>query len=324
MVISRTPFRMSFFGGGTDYKEYYEKYGGSVISATFDKYCYVTVRDYPPFFEHRNQLTYSKIERFDSPSEIEHPLVRETMLFLDEDRLQISYDSDLPARTGIGSSSSFAVGLLNGIRSLRGHGCNAYTLAKDAIAIEREKCGEAGGVQDQIAVAFGGFNRIDFNSDGFYVRPLNIPACRLEELNSRLVLVFSGRSRFSSDIAAEQKTNIERNTAALNRMKQLVNDAQTLLESSKSLDEFGALLDETHTLKASLASNISTSVTDEIYEKAKKAGALGGKILGAGGGGFMLFYVPENKKNALISAFDGYMNVPFSFENEGSTIIYKN
>ncbi len=322
MVISRTPFRMSFFGGGTDYKEYYEKYGGSVISATFDKYCFVTVRDYPPFFDYKNQLTYSKIERFNTPDEVSHPLVRETMKYLNESALQISYDSDLPARTGIGSSSSFAVGLLNSIHTLRKGRVNAYTLAKEAIYIEREKCGEYGGVQDQIAAAYGGFNRIDFSADGINVRPVNIPSERLENLNSRLMLFFSGTSRISSEIAKEQSTNLNKNTDTLAKMKLLTDEAEKLLVSSRDLDGFGELLDYTWNLKQTLASNISNSEVDEIYGTAKSAGAIGGKLLGAGGGGFLLLYVPENAQEKVRSALSRYMYVPFAFEHDGSKIIY--
>lgn len=322
MVISRTPFRMSFFGGGTDYREYYEQYGGSVISATFDKYCFVTVRDYPPFFDYKNQLTYSKIERFNTPEEVSHPLVRETMKYLNEYALQINYDSDLPARTGIGSSSSFAVGLLNSIHTLRGGRPNAYSLAQEAIFIERERCGEYGGVQDQIAAAYGGFNRIDFNSEGFTVRPVNISSERLESLNARLMLFFSGTSRISSEIAKEQSSNLDRNTDTLSKMKQLTDEAERLLVSSGNIDCFGELLDHTWNLKQTLASNISTDEVNEIYLTAKKNGALGGKLLGAGGGGFLLLYVPENSHNAVRNALSKYMYVPFSFEHEGSRIIY--
>ena len=322
MVISRTPFRMSFFGGGTDYREYYEKYGGSVISATFDKYCFVTVRDYPPFFNYKNQLTYSKIERFNSPDEVSHPLVRETMKYLGENALQIGYDSDLPARTGIGSSSSFAVGLLNSIHTLRGGRTNAYSLAQEAILIEREKCAELGGVQDQIAAAYGGFNRIDFSADGFTVRPVNIPSQRLEELNAKLMLFFSGTSRISSDISKEQSDNLHKNTDTLSRMKALTDDAERLLISSESLDGFGELLDHTWDLKQTLAANISTSEVDGIYNTAKENGAIGGKLLGAGGGGFLLLYVPEKKQAAVKNALSRYMYVPFAFEHEGSKIIY--
>lgn len=322
MVISRTPFRMSFFGGGTDFKEYFEKYGGCVLSATFDKYCFVTVRNFPPFFQNKNQLTYSKIERFDTPDEVSHPLVRETMKYLNENRLQISYDSDLPARSGIGSSSSFAVGLLNSIYTLRGKKCNAYSLAKEAIIIEREKCKEYGGIQDQIAAAYGGFNRIDFDGNDFYVKPINISADKIEALNSNLMLFFSGTSRFSSDISKEQSANLDKNLRTLSEMKFLTGEAEKILLSDASADRFGELLDHTWNLKRKLASNITTDAVDEFYDTAKKNGAIGGKLLGAGGGGFILLYVPEKQQNKVREALKEYMFVPFSFENEGSKIIY--
>lgn len=322
MVISRTPFRMSFFGGGTDYREYYEKYGGSVISATFDKYCFVTVRDYPPFFHYKNQLTYSKIERFDTPDEVSHPLVRETMKYLNESALQINYDSDLPARTGIGSSSSFAVGLLNSIHTLRGGRPNAYSLAQEAILIEREKCAELGGIQDQIAAAYGGFNRIDFSADGFTVRPVNISSERLESLNRKLMLFFSGTSRISSDISREQSANLNKNIDTLWDMRGLTDEAEKILLSSCTLDRFGELLDITWQLKQKLASNISTDEVNGIYSVAKENGAIGGKLLGAGGGGFLLLYVPENAQEKVRAALSRYMYVPFAFEHDGSKIIY--
>lgn len=322
MVISRTPFRMSFFGGGTDYKEYFEKYGGSVISATFDKYCFVTVKDFPSFFPVKNQLTYSKIERFNEPEELSHPLVREVYHFLHEQQLQINYDSDLPARSGIGSSSSFAVGLLNSIHTHRGKTCNPYTLATEAITVERDLCKEYGGIQDQIAAAYGGFNRIDFDRTGFYVKPLNIRSDRLEQLNGRLMLFFSGLSRVAGEISREQSDNLGKNITTLSNMKFLTDEAEKILLSEESLDHFGELLDMTWQLKRKLATNIANEDVENMYETAKRCGAIGGKLLGAGGGGFMLFYVPENRQAALREALRNYMYVPFRFENEGSRIIY--
>ncbi len=322
MVISKTPFRMSFFGGGTDFSEYFNEHGGSVLSATFDKYCFVTVRDYPPFFDHKNQLTYSKIERFDSPDEISHPLVREALKYLHENHIQISYDADLPARTGIGSSSSFAVGLLNSIHTLRGKYFNKKQLAEEAIYLERVLCNEHGGIQDQIAASYGGMNRIDFNKDGFSVTPLDISEKRLQELNSNLLLFFSGQSRFSTEIAREQTKNLPKNTETLHKMKSLVYDAQDILCSSRSLNEFGELLDYSWQLKTTLANNITNNEIDILYSLAKKNGALGGKLLGAGGGGFVLLYVPEKNQDKLRTALDKYMYVPFSFDTQGSQILY--
>lgn len=322
MVISKTPFRMSFFGGGTDFSQYFEKYGGSVISATFDKYCFVTVRDFPPFFDHKNQFTYSKIERFDSPDELSHPLVRETLKYLHENAIQINYDADLPARTGIGSSSSFAVGLLNSIHTLRGRYTDSKKLSSEAILIERELCGEYGGIQDQIASAYGGFNRIDFDKNGFYVKPLAISEERLSTLNNKLMLFFSGRSRFSGEIAKEQTGNIINNTETLHKMKALVDEAEKILTSSVTLDFFGELLDTSWKMKTTLANNITTDEINIIYETAAKNGALGGKLLGAGGGGFILLYVPESNQQKVRTALEKYMYVPFRFESQGSKILY--
>ncbi len=322
MVISKTPFRMSFFGGGTDYPEYFNEHGGSVLSATFDKYCFVTVRDFPPFFDHKNQLTYSKIERFDSPEELSHPLVREALKYLHESGIQISYDADLPARTGIGSSSSFAVGLLNSIHTLRGRYTDTKSLANEAIHLERVLCREDGGIQDQIAAAYGGFNRIDFNSDGFSVKHIEAPEKRLRQLNSRLMLFFSGQSRFSGEIAKEQTKRLSDNTATLHKMKALVDEGERILISDSPLDEFGELLDYSWQMKTTLANNITTDEINCFYETARKNGAAGGKLLGAGGGGFILLYVDEKYRSKVRNSLERYMLVPFSFETEGSRILY--
>ncbi len=322
MVISKTPFRMSFFGGGTDFSEYYTKFGGSVLSATFNKYCFVTVRDFPPFFEHKNQLTYSKIERFNSPDELSHPLVREALKYLHENGIQISYDADLPARTGIGSSSSFAVGLLNSIHTLRGRYSTSKQLANEAIHLERVLCKEYGGIQDQIAAAYGGFNKIVFDSKGFTVNPISINEDRLRQLNGELMLFFSGQSRISGEIAEEQAKNVSANTKTLNKMKELVNEGERILTENRNLGEFGELLDISWQMKTTLAGNITTDKINYLYETAKKSGAVGGKLLGAGGGGFLLLYVPEKNQSKVRTALEDYMYVPFDFESEGSKIIY--
>ncbi len=313
---------MSFFGGGTDFSQYYESFGGSVLSATFNKYCFVTVRDFPPFFSHRNQFTYSKIERFDSPDELSHPLVREALKYLHEDGIQISYDADLPARTGIGSSSSFAVGLLGSIHTMRGRYCDKNKLASEAIYLERVLCREHGGIQDQIAASYGGFNRIDFNKDGFSVNPVQISDGRLSELNSKLMLFFSGQSRFSGEIAKSQTDRLPDNIETLHKMKKLTYEGERILSSSSSLDAFGELLDYSWKLKTTLADNITTDEINTLYETALKNGAVGGKLLGAGGGGFILLYVPEKYQSKIRTALDRYMFVPFSFENEGTKILY--
>ena len=321
MLITRTPFRISFFGGGTDFYDYFSEHGGCVLSTTIDKYCYTTIRQLPPFFEYKNQLTYSKIERFDSVEEIQHPLVRAALKYIPADRIQIAYDADLPACSGIGSSSAFSVGLLQGLHALKGEYPDKLVIAKEAIHLEREMCSEAGGVQDQIAAAVGGFNRLSFDSDGYQVHPVQISDEIKKELNSNLLLTFTGFTRFSGEIATAQQKNIPSTISQLNEMKSLVFEAEKLL-SEGNLTDFGRMLDHTWNLKRSLSDNISNSEIDDFYKKAKEYGALGGKLLGAGGGGFMLLYVPVDRQEHLKKSVDGLKYVPFEFENTGTKIIY--
>lgn len=323
MLITRTPFRVSFFGGGTDYYEYFSQYGGSVLSTTIDKYCYLSIRNLPPFFEHKSQLTYSKIERFNEPSEVQHPLVRAALEYMPTERIQIAYDADLPACSGIGSSSSFAVGLLQSLHALRDEYPDRMTLAKEAIHLERDLCNEGGGVQDQIAAAFGGLNRINFSKDGYEVKPLEISQERRDEFQNNLILLFTGFTRFSTIIATEQQNRINATLSQLHEMKGLVDTAENILTKG-NIDDFGRLLDHTWLLKRSLSNHISTPQIDEMYSKARQNGALGGKILGAGGGGFMLLYVPREKQEHLISCFSDLKVIPFNFENEGTKIIMQN
>ncbi|MBR4610102.1 MAG: kinase [Erysipelotrichaceae bacterium] len=323
MIITKTPFRMSFFGGGTDLKEFYEKYGGSVISTTFDKYVYVTVRHLPRFFTYKNQVTYSKIERTKKIDEIEHPMVKNAMKLLDMRELIISYDADLPARTGLGSSSSFAVGLLNAFYCLKGKYADKRRLADDAIYVERVMCDEAGGLQDQIAASFGGFNRINFSSEGYEVKPIIISPERKEKLNDNLMFFFTGYTRFSSEIQKDTKKNTGKNIETLLEMKKLVDEAEEILvDKKRNLNDFGKLLDKSWKLKRSTGDKISTSEIDKIYDKAINAGALGGKLLGAGGGGFIVFYVPKSKQKSVKNALNKLLYVPFKFENGGTEVIY--
>jgi len=323
MIITKTPFRMSFFGGGTDLQEFFEEHGGAVLSSTFDKYVYVTVRHLPRFFDYKNQLTYSKIERVGNPEEFEHPMVRNAMKLLDMHELIINYDADLPARTGLGTSSSFAVGLLNAFHSLKGNLKDKKILADEAIYVERIMCNEAGGLQDQIAASYGGLNRIDFDSNGYRVKPIEISKERKEELNDRLMLFFTGFSRFSADIQTDTKKNIGNNTERLLKMKAMVDDAEKILvDETCDLDDFGRLLHESWMLKRSTGSKISTGEIDKIYDRAINAGALGGKLLGAGGGGFVLLYVPKEKQEAVRKELKELLLVPFKFEEEGTSVIY--
>lgn len=323
MIITRTPFRMSFFGGGTDLSGFFNEHGGAVISTTFDKYCYVTVRHLPAFFDYKTHLTYSKTEYVNSYEEIQHPAIREAMKHMGMHNIRLTYESDLPARTGLGTSSSFAVGMIEAFYALNGKYADKRKLADDAIYLERELCKEAGGIQDQIAASFGGLNRIDFSKDGYTVRPIVISRARKEKLNNNLMLFFTGFSRFSSDIQKGTEKSMKDKTKELLEMYSLVDKAEKVLtDESWDLDEFGRLLDYTWKLKRGISSGISTGSIDEQYEKAMKAGALGGKLLGAGGGGFLLFYVPQEKQAAVKKALENQMYVPFKFENEGTRIIH--
>lgn len=323
MIITRTPFRMSFFGGGTDMEEFFREHGGAVLSSTFDKYCYVNVRHLPRFFSYRNQVSYSRIEKTSSAEEIRHPAVREAMKYLDMHELIITYDADLPARTGLGTSSSFAVGLLNAFYALKGKYAGDKKLADDAIYLERVLCGEAGGWQDQIAAAFGGLNRIDFSGSSYAVSPVIIQPERKRQLNGSLMLFFTGFSRISAEIQEDTKKHVQSNVARLQEIRGLVDEAQkVLVDRAVPLDEFGRLLDYAWKLKRMTGSRIGTDSIDMLYEKAVRAGALGGKILGAGGGGFLLFYVSPERQGQVASALDGLLRVPFKFENSGTEIIY--
>lgn len=322
MIITRTPFRMSFFGGGTDFSEFYNKYGGSVISTTFDKYCYISTRHLPRFFEYTDHFTYSKIETTTSLDDIKHPLIRNAMKYMDMHEIRLSYDADLPARSGLGTSSSFAVGMINSFHVLKGEHASKRQLADEAIYIERILCNEAGGIQDQIAASFGGFNRINFNSEGYSVNPIIMPPSRKRELNDHLMLFFTGIARFSFQIQDSMKKALDSKTKDLTEMLNLVDEAENILTSHQSLNEFGTLLDYTWKLKRGISNSISNDSIDSLYKKAIDAGALGGKLLGAGGGGFLLLYVEPDKRASVLSALQSLIHIPFSFETEGTKIIY--
>lgn len=322
MVITRTPFRMSFVGGGTDYQPFFEEYGGSVISTTFDKYCYVTVRHQPPFFDTKNLIVYTRMERTTSVAEIEHPLVRNAMHFLDMQDLRVVYDSDLPSRSGLGSSSSFAVGLLNGFHALKGHYANKRELAEGAIHVERTLCVESGGWQDQIITAYGGLNRIDFWDHTFEVRPIVISSGRKKLFNDHLMMFFTGFSRVSSEVAREQFKAVRNKTAELREMLTLVDDGERILIGNGDIMEFGKLLDYAWRLKRGLTNKISNSSIDLIYQKALSAGASGGKLMGAGGGGFFMFFVEPEKQSAVQKALQDFLYVPLVFEDQGAQILY--
>ncbi len=326
MIITRTPFRMSFFGGGTDMKEFFNEHGGAVLSTTFDKYCYVTVRHLPPFFDYKTELSYSKIERVEEIEKIVHPAVREAMKMLDTKDIRLTYEADLPARSGLGTSSSFAVGMLNAFHCLKGQYADKRKLADEAIHLERDLCQEAGGWQDQIAASFGGFNKITFKDNSYEVTPLIISPERKRLLNDSLMMFFTGFTRFSSDVQKANQATPETKAAKIERLKEmlrLVDDAQkVLVDQSADLDDFGRLLDHTWKLKRQTGSAVSTSGIDALYDKGMAAGALGGKLLGAGGGGFLVFYVPKEKQAAVREAMKDLLYIPFKFENEGTKVIY--
>lgn len=323
MIITKTPFRMSFFGGGTDIPLFFEQYGGSVISTTFDKYVYVTVRHLPRFFDYSTEVIYSKTERVTDIDAIQHPMVRNAIKMLDMHELHIAYDADLPARTGLGTSSTFAVGLLNAFYCLKGKYVSKKQLAQDAIHLERDLCQEAGGWQDQIAASYGGLNRIDFKKGQFHVNPIIIRPERKEQLDNNLLLFFTGFTRFSADIQKNTEATMEEKHQQLMKMLALVDEAEKVLEDAhRDLDDFGRLLDATWKLKRQTGSSISTGFIDELYARGMAAGALGGKLLGAGGGGFLLFYVTPEKQQAVREALSDLMEVPFCFENSGTRVIY--
>lgn len=322
MIITQTPFRMSFFGGGTDFPAFYREHGGAVISTTFDKYCYVNVRHLPRFFDYSTELSYAKIERVSKVEEIQHPAIREAMKQLDMHEIRLTYEADLPARSGLGTSSSFAVGMLNAFYALKGKYADKRKLADDAIFLERVLCNESGGVQDQIAASFGGLNRINFDASGYSVNPVIISPDRKNLLNRNLMLFFTGFSRFSSDIQVEAEKNLKSKQDQLLEMLSLVDDAEEVLTSKCDLNEFGRLLDYTWKLKRGITSKVSTDSIDAVYEKAMNAGATGGKLLGAGGGGFLLFYVEPEKQKRVHEVLKDFLYVPFEFETGGTRVIH--
>jgi D-glycero-alpha-D-manno-heptose-7-phosphate kinase len=327
VIISRTPFRISFFGGGTDYPSWYVENGGAVLSTTIDKYCYISCRYFPPFFENaKHRIVWSHIETVTSGAEILHPAVRNGMKFLgfdDSVGLEIHHQGDLPARAGMGSSSAFAVGLIRALLALRGETISKNDLARKAMELEHDVMNENVGCQDQVAAAYGGLNVIRFGvGGGFGVEPVPISAMRLAELESRLLLFYTGTSRIASHVAADLVANIPSRSEYLREMRDMVDTASGILTGNGSLDAFGALLHEGWTLKKSLSSLVSNPLVDSIYETARSHGALGGKLLGAGSSGFMVFYVPPERQNEVIESLPRYLHVPFSFESAGSTLVH--
>jgi D-glycero-alpha-D-manno-heptose-7-phosphate kinase len=324
MIITRTPYRISFFGGGTDYPPWYREHGGAVLATTVDKYCYISSRYLPPFFEHKHRIVYSLIENAKSNNEIQHPAVRAVFKWANVvEGLEVHHDGDLPARSGLGSSSAFTVGLVHALNALRGKMVSKNMLAKDAIHIEQNLIGENVGSQDQVSAAYGGFNRIDFHSnDNFDVSPIILPSHRSNELRDHLMLCFTGFSRIADSIAKSKIDNFKNRETELHRMRQMVDEAVAILvDSSVSIDEFGKLLDLAWKYKRSLSDQVSTPQIDQIYDAAKHAGAIGGKILGAGGGGFMLLFAKPENHERIRERLKDLVHVDFKFEESGSRVV---
>ena len=324
MIISKTPFRISFFGGGTDYPEWYHENGGSVLATTIDKYCYISCRHLPPFFEHKHRIVYSKIESVKTTEEIQHPVVRAVLSNLSiTDGLEIHHDADLPARSGLGSSSSFTVGLINVLNALKGLQISKQDLAKQATYIEQEVLKETVGSQDQVLAAFGGFNRIDFHpDDSFNISPVIINKDLVEQLQSHMLLFFTGISRFSSDIARDKVSNFSNHFQELTQIKEMVDEGMSILQSPLTpIMDLGKLMHESWKLKRSLSAKVSTPKIDEIYEAGIKAGATGGKILGAGGGGFILFFAEPKNHKKIRERLKNLVHVAFHFDDVGSKIV---
>lgn len=324
MIITRTPYRISFFGGGTDYPPWYLQHGGEVLSTTINKYCQISCRHLPPFFEHKHRVVYSNIELVKHWDEIKHPAVRAVLGTLSCNKgLEIHHDGDLPARSGLGSSSSFTVGLLHAIAALKGSYVSKDQLARDALHIEQNVIGEAVGSQDQIAAAYGGLNRIEFlRSGNFSVSPVVLKKQRSREFQRHLMLVFTGLSRIAAEVAKSKIANLKKRESELKRMREMVEEATKILQSTnRPIEEFGDLLHEAWRCKRGLSEKVTTDEVDRIYEAARDAGAIGGKLLGAGGGGFMLFFVRPEQQAGVREALKGLVHVPFAFEESGSRVV---
>jgi D-glycero-alpha-D-manno-heptose-7-phosphate kinase len=324
MIICRTPYRVSFFGGGTDYPGWYRRHGGAVLAATIDKYCYLTVRHLPPFFDHRIRVVYRKIETCQTADEVSHPAVREALRFLRVDRgVEIHHDGDLPARSGMGSSSAFTVGLLHALHALKGEMPTRHQLTTEAITLEQEVLGETVGSQDQTMAAHGGLRHVRFHPGGeIEATPVVLPAGRVAELRSHLMLVYTGIARTAADVAKSYVEGIEARRRQLRLMGQMVDEAIHILTGGVNLVAFGELLHEAWLAKRSLSSVVSNDEVDSLYERALGAGAVGGKLTGAGGGGFLLLFAPPERQADVLEAMDHPVHVPFEFDATGSQIIF--
>lgn len=324
MIISRTPFRISFFGGGTDYPAWYRRHGGAVLAATIDKYCYLTCRYLPPFFEHRIRLVYREIETCQTISQIRHPAVREGLKYLGINRgIELHHDGDLPARSGMGSSSAFTVGLLHALHALNGRMPSKKQLAAESIYLEQEVLGETVGSQDQVMAAYGGLRHVRFESNGEIIAsPIVLTSDRLAEFQSHLMLFYTGIARTAAEVAKTYVEGIDSRRRQLRLLQKLVEESIDILTSGKDIRGLGELLHEAWETKRSLSDKVSTSTVDALYEKARAAGAIGGKLTGAGGGGFLLLFVPPERQSETAEALRQLIHVPFSFESGGSQVIF--
>ena len=324
MVIVQTPVRISFFGGGTDYPVWFRENGGAVLATAIDKFIYTSVRHLPAFHEHRHRLIYSKIEDVQEVDQIQHPAVREVFRYMEvKEGIELHHDCDLPARSGLGSSSSFVVGLLHALHALNGEAVDKKMLSRESIHVEQDLIGENVGCQDQIMAAYGGFNVVHFHQDGsFRIDPVIMRPERRSEFHSHLMLFFTGIRRIASEVAAEQIKNTPKKANELQAMHQQVRDGHAILTGSGPISDFGKLLHEGWQMKRQLSSKISNPEIDQIYQAGLEAGALGGKLLGAGSGGFMLFFVPPEKQAAVRMRLANLMHVPFNLESTGSNIIF--
>jgi D-glycero-alpha-D-manno-heptose-7-phosphate kinase len=324
MIICRTPFRISFFGGGTDYPDWYRAHGGAVLATTIDKYCYLTCRHLPPFFEHRIRVVYRKIETCRTVEEVTHPSVRETLRFLKIDGgVELHHDGDLPARSGMGSSSAFTVGLLHALYALRGEMRTKMQLAREAIHVEQELVGETVGSQDQVMAAFGGLKYVQFHADGrIDVDPLPLTPARTAELQAHLMLFYTGVPRTASEIAGSYASDLGRRRRELKALRGLVEEGIDLLVGGADLAPLGEMLHEAWQIKRGLSDRVSCPEVDALYDRARAAGAVGGKLTGAGGGGFLLLFVSPERRASVLAALRGKIHVPFAFESAGSQIIF--
>jgi D-glycero-alpha-D-manno-heptose-7-phosphate kinase len=324
MVIVQTPLRISFFGGGTDYQVWIREHGGEVLATSIDKYIYTHLRLANPYHEHKFRTIYSRVENTNTIDEIVHPAVREAYRFMGvTEGLELHHDSDIPARSGMGSSSSFMVGLLHALHTLGGQHVDKTTLATEAIHIEQEMIKENVGCQDQVMAAFGGFNHILFHPDGsFTCQPVAMKRERNQQLHSHLMLFYTGVQRMASDVAAEQIKNTPKKADELRAIQNMVGEGIKILSGSGPITDFGKMLHEGWQMKRGLSSKITNSAIDEIYGAALSAGAVGGKLLGAGGGGFMLFLVPPEKQASVRSKLQKLLHIKFAFESRGTNVIF--